>query len=329
MLVFSSLDKYEATVLRCSGSFFSTYTARKLHIEELNNDLFFIIPDKPDKSSEKVFVNRDNRGFGDLQMAFPKADTSLIEKVWNSGNSWGACFDLLGSIIASHGGDGIYLDQECNLLSEISWPPLTHFNEVQEGVSADMSMKMKVENPILLDAGWYVVCTNDLTAEEENEWEHVESAIPVQGMKCVSNSFSMQGSDDTEIDNSVIFATESIGSLNICAGPQKPTYLDILLKNAEIENPESDVPLVLDSVKRKWTPRVHVVDSCGRFRKDRQYFNAADKGDGHEDEDDGIWDLIDAHFYNKASTGVSKVRSIVRLTPLSQMKKNARIAAKS
>jgi len=48
-----------------------------------------------------------------------------------------------------------------------------------------------------------------------------------------------------------------------------------------------------------------------------------------DDEDDGLWGLIEAHARGKAGAALTRIRSVTLLTPQQQEKKASRIAQKA
>eukprot|EP00981_Chlorochromonas_danica_P015845 scaffold14709_cov268-Ochromonas_danica.AAC.8 len=71
---------------------------------------------------KKVQVMEDWRTLDDMKSTFPSVDTTVIENVWNSQHSWSACFDVLSSLVNSHG--RICMNDCDHLFNDTEWPSL-------------------------------------------------------------------------------------------------------------------------------------------------------------------------------------------------------------
>jgi len=71
----------------------------------------------------KVNTVPDLRSIDELRNQFKSVSSDVVEKVWESQHNWGACFDVLNSLLNSHGGSLVLEDCEFAFDSAL-WPPL-------------------------------------------------------------------------------------------------------------------------------------------------------------------------------------------------------------
>jgi hypothetical protein len=77
----------------------------------------------PPQNTKKITVSVDARSREDLDILFSnKVHYEIIEKVWNSNNSWASCFDMLNSLVSSHG--SVLLEKCEFMLDNAFWPGL-------------------------------------------------------------------------------------------------------------------------------------------------------------------------------------------------------------
>jgi len=114
------------------------------------------------------------------------------------------------------------------------------------------------------------------------------------------------------------------------------TYLEMLLRGkqqqaASASSTAAASPRRTTSYEQlSWRPARLRVEKVPYLRKDREYgaSNATNTA-WMDDDEDGMWDLIDAHVGCKISAGVSRARAVVRLPPAILEKKALRIAQKA
>ena len=137
----------------------------RLAVENEETDGFYlIVTDKQKSPTNKICVSADHRDVDDLIFAFPSIDPSQINSVWETQRSYGACFDVLSSLLSHHAALQFNADT-CSFVSD-NWPAL------DSGVTVAMSrLSFSSDN----HSDWSVV---EHHSDAELDWELIHHDPP-------------------------------------------------------------------------------------------------------------------------------------------------------
>lgn len=249
-------------------------------------------------SAGKVNSLFDDRSMLELVECFPQISNDIIQSVWNAQHTWGACFDVLNSLLASH--NGSFILQNCGFfLSNSIWPALYPQGEMDRDRTTS-------KDSYSLDCGdWSIVDISQMKIDSGND--HKETT-----WELVSN----EGLSDVT---------------NLAVTCQPISYLQVLLKqsNSVLSTVHHD-SVTTPKVQSEWKPATIVVNDkqMAYELKNRVYMHNSVRKD--EDKDDDY--EADAYFqsseYLKGIVSTVRTRAVTMLKPASMDKKLARIAAK-
>lgn len=201
------------------------------------------------KSSDKVRVIRDWRGMPELRKHFPSINSEIINDVWKQQQCWQACFDVLGSLVRSHG--SIIIEQCDLVLDDIHFPalslssgPLSNSHEINSHHSSRsgsqdwtiVSLEQSFSNMSVNSAS-----TND--NQEIETWEIVPSPFSSKN----ASVFSYKDALMKPVSKAMLHADEV---------PKKRTWEDLALEQSQ----------------RGWKP-IYVIAKVPNIRPDREYVN--------------------------------------------------------
>lgn len=257
------------------------------------------------KSSDKVRVLRDWRGMSELRKRFPNIDSNVINDIWKQQQCWQACFDVLSSLVKSHG--SIIIEQCDLIIDDIHFPALTIYSSLSN-----------VAYPRADDS-------HQSSRSGSHDWTIVslEHSFSTMSVSPVDNEG--QGIDKWEMIPSPVSTQKAVGF----------SYKDALLKPAiAITRSDDDHckkrtwdDLAMEQSSREWKP-VFVIAKVSNIRPDRDYLNNNYELD--DEEADFYWDLCtNAKFASATSVGAKKVGGVVHMRPAMMEQKLKRIAMKT
>lgn len=116
---------------------------------------------KSSSHSNKISVSADYRDLDDLLLAFPTIDPSQVNAVWETQRSYGACFDVLSSLLSHYSALQLRADT-CSFVHD-NWPAL------ERSVTCAMS-RLSFSSDGHSD--WSLL---DHHSESEHDWEIIEA----------------------------------------------------------------------------------------------------------------------------------------------------------
>jgi hypothetical protein len=201
----------------------------------------------------KINVLEDKRTVTDLLEQFPQIKCETVNKIWNSQNSWSACFDTLNSLVITHHSVVV---NECDfLLDDESWPGVNGGVSNVNGSTwsiVDVSAALQAMSIAEVDPLKEVNSNNnDAKDEDHNDGEYEGGWVEVDG----------HNDDDDEEEE--VFSS----------WPDQPlvhnSYREVLLRNAASVLPPKAVEASY-VVSTEWRPTFKVSESSKR-RIDRVY----------------------------------------------------------
>lgn len=209
------------------------------------------------KSSDKVRVLHDWRGMAELRKQFPNIDHTMINDIWKQQKCWQACFDVLSSLVKSHG--SILIEQCDFVVDDIHFPALT------------------------LSPSSHLLCQNN---NQHHSYQSSRSGSHDWTIVSLEHSFSTMSVGSSDNDSN--YQGHGIQKWEMVASPlvvstQKGSgfsYKDALLKPAVVlSRAEDDIPkkrtwddLIAEQANREWKP-IFVITKVANVRPDREYVN--------------------------------------------------------
>lgn len=136
------------------------------------------------ESSDRITVLDDDRHLKDLISSFPTVNPTTINRIWDEQHSWDACFDMLKSLVCTHG-TCVLSSEDCKFVDDLeSWPPLSEseiLKDISNLSSSISNMTLKVDK-----FGWTICDIDDesdwiLIPSEEEETE--KTSVPVENSR--------------------------------------------------------------------------------------------------------------------------------------------------
>lgn len=197
------------------------------------------------KSGDKVRVLRDWRGMTELRKLFPSVDCSMINDIWKQQQCWQSCFDILGSLVKSHG--SIIIEQCDLVIDEIHFPSLTISPTIPLQNSHRSSRSGSHDWTIIsLERSFSTmsVSSGENGEEEMQKWEIVHA--PLAEAARVVRSYK-----------DALVTSTAIVSTHVDDAPKKRSWSDLAYEQSQ----------------REWKP-VFVVTKVSNVRPDREYVSS-------------------------------------------------------
>lgn len=241
---------------------------------------------------KKVQVIEDWRTLDDMKSTFPSVDTTVLENVWNSQHSWNACFDVLSSLVNSHG--RICMNDCEHLFNDTEWPCLPTTKE----------------DPFILNApppSTSRQVSTGSTASCSTDWTIVQ----------------LESLHIYDVENTVEVEVDSLHSWTLIGTGANRTYKDMLMKHAASQQAKttnhSFIPPMVP-MKLPWKPIIKVdrvsATSPASINQTESRL---------EEEEDELWDQ---YFARDQSIPAKRRHNALHVRPVTLEKKLKRMALK-